>query len=397
MVPEEHPEAAMQRLGALVRDAVPGEVPTRDHVAARVRLVETLEAERGSRARRGLWAGLALVCTAASIVLVVFLMRDKPMTWTVDGVAQSGYVSAEKDARIQFSDGSEVVMEKGTRGRVADVGAKKARLVVEDGRARVHVKHRPNLSFMIDCGPYGVEVTGTRFDVAWKSEVLEVRVSEGSVAVRGPHVNEVRVNEGQMLRVKAGKVELGADLPEQPPAPSGTEPLPPPTASIAPPPPAPVTPKTTWAQRVAAGEFDVVLREASERGVDSVLQGGSLQDVAALADAARYKGRSDIAKKALLAERSRFVTSREGRAAAFLLGRMAEEQERSPAAAIQWYDRYLSESPGGPFAGDALGRKMVLVSKTSGNAAAAPLAREYLKRFPSGAYASAARAIADAP
>jgi hypothetical protein len=397
MVPDEHPEVAMQRLGALVRGAIDGEVPTRDHVAARVRLVETLEAERGSRTRRGIWAGVALLATAASAFLIFFLlMRDKPMTWTVDGVAQSGYVSAEKDARIEFSDGSEVVMEKGARGRVADVGAKKARVVLEDGRARVSVKHRPGLAFMIDCGPYGVEVTGTRFHVGWSAQVLDVRVTEGTVNVKGPHVNEVQVKEGQKLRVEGSKVELGPDVPDAPP-PSGTEPLPPPTASIAPSIHVPVPPKTTWTQRVAAGEFDLVLREASDRGIDSVMSSGSLADVAALTDAARFKGRSDIAKKGLMAQRSRFASTGQGRAAAFLLGRMAEEQEHSPGAAIQWYDRYLSESPGGPFAGDALGRKMVLVSRSNGNAAAAPLAREYLKRFPSGAYASAARAIADAP
>jgi hypothetical protein len=62
----------------------------------------------------------------------------------------------------------------------------------------------------------------------------------------------------------------------------------------------------------------------------------------------------------------------------------------SPSAALRWYDTYLAEAPGGPFAGDALGRKMVISSRGSPTAARA-LAQEYLRRFPSGTYASAAR------
>ena len=51
-------------------------------------------------------------------------------------------------------------------------------------------------------------------------------------------------------------------------------------------------------------------------------------------------------------------------------------------------------APGGAFAGDALGRKMVLVSKSQGRDAARPLATRYLQRFPGGPYAAAARDLA---
>jgi len=82
------------------------------------------------------------------------------------------------------------------------------------------------------------------------------------------------------------------------------------------------------------------------------------------------------------------------RTAAFLLGRVAEEQDHSLADALRWYDRYLAEAPGGAYAGDALGRKMVLVSTAQGRDSARPLAERYLARFPGGPYAAAARDLA---
>jgi len=145
---------------------------------------------------------------------------------------------------------------------------------------------------------------------------------------------------------------------------------------------------------VAAGEYEVVLREADARGIDASIRKGSLADVAALADAARYGGRTPIAKRAMAAERSRFPGSSEARTAAFLLGRIAEDADGNPRAAIGWYDRYLAEAPKGPLASEALGRKMLLVFRTSGADAAKPIAEQYLHRFPSGSYAAVARQYA---
>jgi hypothetical protein len=150
----------------------------------------------------------------------------------------------------------------------------------------------------------------------------------------------------------------------------------------------------SWSQHVAAGEYDVVLREADSRGVDGAIRKGSLADVAALADAARYGGRTPLAKRALTAERSRFAGSSEARTAAFLLGRMAEDADGDARAAIGWYDRYLAEAPKGPLASEALGRKMLLVFRTSGADAAKPIAEQYLRRYPSGSYATVARKYA---
>ncbi len=125
-------------------------------------------------------------------------------------------------------------------------------------------------------------------------------------------------------------------------------------------------------------------------GLEGALAKSSLADLVALGDAARYRGRSDVARRALLAQRERFSSSTAARTAAFLLGRLAEAE---PETAIRWYDRYLAEVPNGEFASEALGRKLVAVHSVSGPVAARPVAKEYLRRFPNGAYAAKAREL----
>jgi len=148
--------------------------------------------------------------------------------------------------------------------------------------------------------------------------------------------------------------------------------------------------KSSWGKRVAAGDFDGVLAEAQEVGLDAAIAKSSLADLVALADAARYRGRGDLARRALVAQRERFPASSAARTAAFLLGRLGENDRE---AAIGWYDRYLAEAPNGEFASEALGRKLVAVQALSGREAARPMAKEYLRRFPRGPYATKAREL----
>jgi hypothetical protein len=82
--------------------------------------------------------------------------------------------------------------------------------------------------------------------------------------------------------------------------------------------------------------------------------------------------------------------------AAFDLGRV-EDTGQDAHAALGWFDTYLAEAPDGPFASEALGRKMTLVKLLRGKEAAQSWAELYLRRFPNGTYASAARAVTGIP
>ena len=99
-----------------------------------------------------------------------------------------------------------------------------------------------------------------------------------------------------------------------------------------------------------------------------------------------------MARRALHAQRRRFPGSARATDAAFFLGRL-DENGGGLARALHWYDRYLEESPDGSYTAEALGRKMIAVRELSGPAAARDVAEEYVRRFPRGSYAGAARAL----
>jgi hypothetical protein len=147
---------------------------------------------------------------------------------------------------------------------------------------------------------------------------------------------------------------------------------------------------------LADGNFRGVLAAAEARGIDASLSRGSLAEVVALADSARYLHERALAKRALLTERTRFAGSTEARSAAFVLGRMADDAG-SRDEAVRWYETYLAESPGGPFVAEALGRKLVALVESGDAAGARSVAREYLRRFPQGPHAAYARDHAPDP
>jgi len=126
-----------------------------------------------------------------------------------------------------------------------------------------------------------------------------------------------------------------------------------------------------------------------------VLEGSSSDDLAALADAARYRRQDDLARRALDAQRRRFQGSSRAADAAFFLGRLDEKEGAGLVHALSWYDRYLNEAPSGSYVAEALGRKMVAVRDLYGVAQARTVADEYVRRFPHGSYAGAARALRD--
>jgi hypothetical protein len=325
-------------------------------------------------------------------------------------VGAQGYVSIAPSARtahLVFDDGSDVALMPGSRGRVATTTATGAEVVLEQGRARVRVQPRPRAAWTIDAGPYAVRAAGAQLLLAWAAdaETLDVWMQSGSAVVTGPVVGDaMALAAGQHVtaRVREGTVQIDAataptDATTAPSAaPETIDPSPSAPASTIEAPAAPsagvVSP--SWPKLVAAGDYARVVREADAEGVAHATAARPLPDLRALGDAARYAGRSDVAKRAYAAIRARFQGSGEARTAAFLIGRVEEEQDHASADALRWYDAYLAEAPSGAFAGDALGRKMAIVSRTQGRDAARPLADRYLQRFPAGPYAAAARDLA---
>jgi hypothetical protein len=387
----------------------------------------------GKRGRRPAWT-LALAGAAAVTVLVVGAtvgtkwVSKQPLTFVMKGgeVQSGGYFRIGEGAQptIQFSDGSKLSLMALARGRVASVDEHGARVLLEDGAAHVEVVPHPGARWMFDAGPFLVNVHGTEFDLGWKAAEgeLDVRLHRGAVSVTGPVSDQgISLHAGQWLTVRLATHEVFVRNLDQaaPPAPT------PAPASMPEPaidPPAPASPEPSpalpgpavkvrhhsarigarpdeldWAAARSAGEWTRILDGAIRRGVDRTLAERSSEDLALLADAAHYLHRDDVAERALLAQRKRFPGSTRAKDAAFLLGRIVEARPGSASAALVWYDRHLAEAPDGVYASEALGRKMTVLGRSGGERAARPVAEEYLRRYPAGSYARAARAYARTP
>jgi ferric-dicitrate binding protein FerR (iron transport regulator) len=424
---------ALTGLITSARDQLGGEMSARED--AGLMRFEQAVARRTLRADRRpvMWAlGFGAVAAGIALYAVNNGAHDSALTFNVVNgrVSDGGYVraAASGDTEVRFSDGSSLALDPGTSTRVTDVDAHGGRVLLESGRAHVRVTHRPAAKWVVDAGPYSVHVVGTEFDVRWSGseEVLDVHLHRGAVIVRGPLASGgLAMEAGQRLvaNVKEGEIFLDADparaaesaaalLAEPGEAPQPVQPskIEPPAAAPAPAhhtsrsragalhvAPTAATDEASWSKLIAQGDFRGVLSDAERRGLERTLTAGSPADLTALADAARYLRRGDLARRAYLAERERFPRSA-GREAAFFLGGLSEDESGVTArkTALEWYERYLSESPRGTYVPQALGRQMVLVHKLRGVAAARPLATEYLARFPDGPYAVSARKLTEA-
>jgi hypothetical protein len=358
-------------------------------------------------------AGLAVAGSAAALAVTLFVLQASPakLSFQVAGGAldASGHVVGREHTLIRFSDGSEAALARGAEAQIANVTERGADVVLTHGSMRVHIAKKPEAAWKVAAGPYDVRVTGTAFDVSWsnQAQAFDLRMETGAVIVTGPlAASGIVLRAGQHLfgGVAEGRltVEGGSEAVASSPSPAiaALEPSERSpardTAGVAPTPlppgPAPRAGAEphAWTRQVAQGHFNAVLDEAEQRGLDRTLASGSLEELAALADAARYAGRSSVAKRVLMAERQRFPNSGPARDAAFFLGRIAEE---SGGGAVEWYERYVSENPRGAYASQAFGRKMMLLYKQRGANAAGPVATEYLSRYPNGPYAAAAHKI----
>ncbi|HVT08094.1 MAG TPA: FecR family protein [Polyangia bacterium] len=382
------------------------------------------------------------------------------LTYAVAGGAleESGYVrgGAQESARLNFSDGTRVNLGPGAKLSVAATGAHGARLRLQDGAAHFEVVHRPRAAWTVEAGPYTIEVTGTVFDVRWSGgdEIAEVHLRAGSVRVSGPLLaeratlrpgqnliarlaaHEVRI-ENEAARAHADEAAPPSDAPAAAPSPpaesaksvtpaaggaaaegagdervAGERAIGDGTSSVGPAPAKkrrprrlasatpPASPETWtpagWTARVAAGDTKAILSEAEAHGLDTVLDEADSPALTALADAARYDGRPELAARVLGVQRQRFPATPAAANAAFFLGRLADDGGKA-AEALEWYRRYLAEEPRGPYASEALGRAMLGVARVSGHASARRMAEEYLARFPNGTYLLHARQILSAP
>jgi TolA-binding protein len=388
----------------------------------------------GPPRRRALLAGSMLGVAAALAVVAAlrlapafrsrFPSEPPPVAVSrIEGGAllDGGYLSESGHTGItlSFNEGTTFVLTPGTRGRLRAIDKDGAHLAIENGAASFEVTPSPERRWSVEAGPFLVTVRGTAFNVSWDqtTERFEVILRRGRVDVSGPVVGgSLSLRAGQRLVVRLPQAEsvISEDLDraaeETVPGPDATSNAPSRPSpkrrerahadAAVPRPAKPATedqPDRRWPALLAAGQWDQILAVVDRDGASVTLENASSEDLFALADAARYRRRIELARAALLAHRRRFPSSARSLDAIFLLGRVAELRDGGTARAIVLYDEYLGRAPKGAYAAEALGRKMILTNDIGGRAKARPIADEYLLRFPDGSYAGSARALTRAP
>jgi TolA-binding protein len=322
---------------------------------------------------------------------------------------------ADQTTDVRFSDGTRIQMEPRARGRIVTLDRRGAKVALYQGKLHVDVRHRANARWLFQAGPFEVRVHGTSFSISWNVATarFDLQMESGVVSVAGPiSGGEMVLHAGQTLSVSLGDNAAGAGTAAAPVAgppiagdrmaPDGAGP------QVAPPAVAnPVAPPRLdaaladraraamdWRAELASGHASEVVADAERRGLGRVLARADSENLAALADAARYVGQDGLARRALHTQRRRFPRSKRAAEASFLLGRLEDESAGGTARALAWYDHYLSEAPSGALVSEALGRKMMVLERARRHDEAVAMAADYLHRFPAGSYAHAAEVIA---
>ncbi len=399
---------------------------------------------------RGMLAAGGVGAVAAGVLLAVFL-RKPPLAVTASAapVAVGDWIRVRDQAvPLAFSDGTQIRLDPGSRARLEAVDAAGAHVTIESGHADVQVVPGRDGRWHLSLGPFGVDVTGTQFEIAWNPETEELALDmrEGKVMVSGCVLGEGRpLLAGEHLTASCRErrfavehvkgplafvpsTETNAPTPSlaAPAATSRTEVAPaqdvidadePAVESTDTPSSAADAPSTqradgpsiaggahseqpspdSWQALARAGKYKAALGAANGAGFENEVAHVSAEDLSLLGDVARFGGNVDAAVKAYAGLRKRFPRGPLAANAAFALGRIAFDQRGAYPEAERFFASYLAEQPRGPLAREALGRRMEALDRAGNRDAARSVARTYQQRYPSGPHIRLAEHLLAAP
>jgi hypothetical protein len=371
-----------------------------------------LDVQKSSRRRVSFFAAAAMVF-GLSLWSVRSLTLDRHsearLSFVVDGGATSRHVDSAggrlivsqfAPVELRFSDNSRVELEPQSTVRVEIDRDERVSTRLAQGTLNVDVEHGENTDYRFLAGPYEVQVVGTAFQLGFEPEGarLDLVMTEGKVVVVDGEGRMHVVSAGEELHVGEKPVAKGDSTPREPKleidleSPESGEKAKPRLVQLPSAEPSSVQPQAGEFRALGrAGKFEEIVARSRLRGIDVTLNERSAAELQELAQAARYGGDFALAERVWSSMRVRFSSSSTGRNAVFFLGRLAEQRGRS-AMAIAHYGDYL-KSGGGSYSAEALGRNLQLVRSERGDAAARPMAREYLIRFPNGAYVKTAQEL----
>jgi transmembrane sensor len=414
------------------QDALSESAGYRDQVRERLRTIELSPVRESAPAWRWFAWSAGAAALAAGGVLLALSLRSAPLPAPALALfigqnsqpAPAGrWIEAPSGEQVamRFSDGSHIEVAENTRTRVVDLNAFGADVLLESGLIHVKVRHREQSAWHISAGPFGVRVTGTRFDVRWKPEedAFELTLNEGHVEVTGCVFGKgYQMQAGQTVRASCRneRFEAGATT-ALAPQPGSVAVAVQPTAAIAaqpaqepsPEPAALITeaqPKIAvgnsaprarrgadWQALARANHFSAALAAAKAAGFAAECNRANAEQLELLAALARYGRDPQAEGHALRLLRVRFPGTKRASLAAFALGKLEFDNHGAYAEAADWFRICLKERPKGELSREANGRLLEATLRSGRSAAAREIALQYVRDYPDGPHAELARNV----
>lgn len=394
-----------------------------DSARALVRLAAT---QRRRRRRRTVATGLAGVAVGAAAMLalwpapapapepgrIVALEPDPAPAPEPEPPAPRFVTDAASPERtVVFSDGSLAKLSAPNTELVLETDREDLlELVLARGAARFAVEENPRRTFRVRTPHLRVEVLGTRFSVEQTEAGTEVRVQRGRVAViRGDDRHELGPGmrlafDGQRTVIEDARAparrgrrapsdartrrrvraERGAAAPTPSPGRRAAR-----ADARAPSTPPIPTRRRPWERLADDGRYADAY-DALER---SPQKPESAKDLMLAADVARLSGHPREAAGYLRRVVKHHRGEAQGMLAAFTLGRILQRELGEPREAAEAYHVARSLAPSGSLAEDALAHEAECRAGAGQEEAAAALAEQYLRQYPSGRKAGKMRRL----
>ena len=333
---------------------------------------------------------LSTLTLAGAVGAFLLARRDAGPLRFADGRALTGVEAPAGGTLVQLSDGSRVELFGGARFEPLESSGSLFVAVLESGSAGFDVRPGGPRRWRIECGLATVEVVGTHFTCDRSPGRLRVGVQRGAVLVSGERVPDRarRLVAGETIEVQEAQVPAPAPAVIAPAAAAHDELEPPPeTAAPERAPPLPAS-ASSWRELARRGRHDEAFAALGSAGIRRESRRLGVQDLFALADVARLSGHPADAEAPLARILADHVSDPQASLAAFALGRLELDTLGRPDRAAGALARALSLGIPQSLREDVRARLVEAYSRAGNHPAAAAAAKDYLREFPSGRYAS---------
>lgn len=336
-----------------VRDALS---PSWDELRSARVLGQVLEGRRVALARRTAIRRVSMALSAASMAAGLWL-AVRP---TESEEPKHDALASQDASILTFVEGSQAILSGGASVETEREDRGEVRLRQRSGSVRYRIRPDRSRPFVVRARTVEVLVLGTVFTVDVEPDAVSVGVEEGRVRVLDGG-RRLELGPGEDIRIAASPAVASATSPEE-----------------------------------RATAVEVPSEEApSDRRLPSRTRAPDpVEELLAVADAARKDGRLDEAERALATIVRQHRRDLRVVSALFTLGRVERARARHEKAA-RAFEECRARSPRGPLAEDALAEEAESWANARKGALATNRAREYLERYPAGTHVARMRTLID--